>query len=143
MVALTAARNTPFRMGDIRVEPLAASVKVFAGSLVMRNAAGYLTKGATATGCVGVGRAEATVDNSAGALGALSLEYRIGTFLFANSAAGDLITIADIGKACFIVDGQTVAKTDGTATRSRAGIVDAVDANGVWVRCDEALTRAA
>jgi len=143
MVALTAARNTPLRMGDIRAEPLAASIKVFGGSLVMRNAAGYITKGATATGCVGVGRAEATVDNSAGAAGALSLEYRVGTFLFANSASGDLITIADIGKACFIVDDQTVAKTDGTTTRSRAGIVEAVDVNGVWVRCDEALTRAA
>lgn len=143
MVALTAARNTPLRMGDIRAEPLAAAIKVFGGSLVMRNAAGYLTKGATATGCVGVGRAESTVDNSAGAAGALSLEYRVGTFLFANSASGDLITIADIGKACFIVDDQTVAKTDGTTTRSRAGIVEAVEATGVWVRCDEALTRAA
>ena len=63
---------------------------------------------------------------------------------FANSSAGDLITIADIGKACFIVDDQTVAKTDGTGTRSRAGIVDGIEASGgVWVRCDEALARAA
>ncbi len=41
------------------------------------------------------------------------------------------------------MDDQTVAKTDGTATRSRAGIVDAAEATGVWVRCDEALARAA
>ena len=107
------------------------------------NAAGYLTKGAAATGCVGVGRAEYTVDNSAGAAVALSVEYRVGTCLFANSAAGDLIVIADIGKACFIVDDQTVAKTDGTATRSRAGIVEGLETNGVWVRLDEALARAA
>lgn len=143
MVALTSERNTPLRMGDIRVEPVAAAVKIFAGAQVSRNAAGYLTKGAIATGGVGIGRAEATVDNSAGALGARVLEYRVGTFLFANSTAADLITIADIGKVCFIVDDQTVAKTDATATRSRAGIVEAVEANGVWVRCDEALTRAA
>jgi hypothetical protein len=143
MVALTAERNTRFRSGDLRVEPMAATVKIWNGSLVMRNAAGFLTKGATATGCVGVGRAEKTVDNT-GAAGAASLEYRIGSFLFANSAAGDLITIADIGKACFIVDDQTVAKTDGTGTRSRAGIVDGIEANGaVWVRMDEALARAA
>lgn len=90
-----------------------------------------------------MGRAEALVDNSAGAAGALTIEYRQGIFLFANSAAGDLITIADIGKLCYIVDDQTVAKTDGTATRSRAGIVDGVEASGVWVRMDEALTRAA
>jgi len=142
MVALTTERNTRLRIGDLRREPVAATIKIWGGSLVMRNAAGFLTKGATATGCVGVGRAEATVDNT-GAAGALSLDYRIGIFLFANSAAGDLITVADIGKPCFIVDDQTVAKTDGTATRSRAGIVDGVDTTGVWVRMDEALARAA
>lgn len=143
MVALSTERNTRARIGDLRVEPMAATVKIWGGSLVMRNAAGYLTKGATATGCVGVGRAEKTVDNT-GAAGAVSAEYRIGLFLFANSTAGDQITIADIGKLCYIVDDQTVAKTDGTATRSRAGIVDGIEASGaVWVRCDEALARAA
>lgn len=142
MVALTTERNTRLRIGDLRVEPVAATVKIWNGSLIMRNAAGFLTKGATATGCVGVGRAEKTVDNT-GAAGAATVEYRVGVFLFANSAAADLITIADIGRVCFIVDDQTVAKTDGTATRSRAGIVDGVEANGaVWVRCDEALARA-
>jgi hypothetical protein len=142
MVALTAERNTRFRLGDLRVEPMAATVKIWSGSLVMRNAAGFLTKGATAVGCVGVGRAERTADNT-GVAGAAVIEYRTGSFLFANSAAGDLITIADIGKACFIVDDQTVARTDGTATRSRAGIVDGIEAGGgVWVRMDEALARA-
>ncbi len=119
MTALTSDRNTRARQGDTRVEGVAASVKVWGGSIVMRNAAGYLTKGATATGCAGVGRAEAVADNFAGANGAVTVEYRQGIFLFANSAAGDLITIADIGKLCYIVDDQTVAKTDGTATRDR------------------------
>ena len=104
----------------------------------MRNAAGDITKGAT--GCAGVGRAEAAVDNSAGAL---TVEYRRGIFLFANSAAGDLITKADIGKLCYIVDDQTVAKPDGTATRSRAGLVDGIENKWVWVRLGEALTLAA
>lgn len=143
MVALNSERNTRARIGDLRVEPVAATVKIWNGSLIMRNAAGFLTKGATATGCVGVGRAEKTVDNT-GAAGAASVEYRVGVFLFANSAAADLITIADIGRVCFIVDDQTVAKTDGTGTRSRAGIVDGIEpSGGVWVRCDEALARAA
>ena len=87
MVALTSERNTRLRLGDLRVEPVAASVKIWGGSLIMRNAAGYLTKGATATNCVAVGRAEKTVDNSAGANGAVNVEYRMGRFLFANSAA--------------------------------------------------------
>ena len=112
------------------------------GTVLMRNAAGYLTKGATATGCFGVGRAEAPTGNSAGAAGALNINWRPGVFRFANSSAGDLIALADIGTKCWSVDDQTVAKTNGTATRSPAGIVENVDAAGVWVRFDEALNRA-
>ncbi len=141
MVALSTERSTNRRMGDTRVNVIAASVKVWAGGIVMRNAAGYLTKGAVATGAMGVGKAEATVDNTAGAAGAQSLEYRPGTFRFANSGGGDLIVQADVGKLCYIVDDQTVAKTDGTGTRSRAGIVESIESGGVWVRFDEAVTR--
>jgi hypothetical protein len=142
MVALTSERNTKTRLGDLRYDAVAAAVKIFAGSIVMRNAAGLLTKGATATGCFGVGRAESTVDNSAGAAGALSLTFRTGQFCFANLAA-DLITQADVGKVCFIADDQTVAKTSGGGTRSPAGIVEGLEVSGaVWVRFDEALTRA-
>lgn len=142
MTALTADRNTPYRAGEHRVEPLAAATKIFSGALLMRNAAGYLTKGATATACFGVGRAEATVDNTSGAAGALSIDFTSGVFRFVNFPA-DLISQGDVGKLCYIVDDQTVAKTDGAATRSRAGVVDGVDATGVWVRMDEAVTRGA
>ncbi|WP_323780137.1 hypothetical protein [Thalassovita sp.] len=142
MTALTADRNTPRYEGDIRQGGVAASTKIFGGAIVMRNAAGYLTKGQTATGLVGVGRAEEQVDNSAGANGALNIDYRPGSHRYANSASTDEITAADIGAKCYAVDDQTVAKTDGTSTRSPAGIVDDVDALGVWVRFDEALTNA-
>lgn len=143
MTALTSERNTPMRAGDTRVEPVAAAVKVFKGSLVMRNAAGFLTKGATALNGIGLGRAEQTVDNSAGAAGAATVEYRRGVFPFANSGGGDLIAQGDVGKLCWIVDDQTVAKTDGGGTRSRAGLIDGVEAGQVWVRLDEAVTRGA
>ncbi len=142
MTALAQDRNTPRLEGDIRRGDVAASVKIYAGAIVMRDAQGNLTKGATATGAIGVGRAEAQVDNSTGAAGDLTLDYRPGVFRYANSTGADAIAKADIGAKVFIVDDQTVAKTDGTATRSPAGIVDNVDANGVWVRFDEALTRA-
>lgn len=140
-MALAADRNTPRREGDIRSGPLAASIKVFAGGLLMRNAAGYLTKGAAATGSVGVGRAEEQVDNSAGSAGDKNVRFRPGTFLFKNSASGDAITIAQIGDVCWIVDDETVAKTDGSAARSPAGYVEDVTSEGVWVRFDEALMR--
>lgn len=140
-MALSADRNTPRRQGDVIRGALAASTKVFAGALVMRNAAGYLLKGATATGSVGVGRAEEQVDNSAGSAGDQSINVRPGLFLFKNSGSTDAITIAQIGDVCFIVDDETVAKTDGGGTRSPAGFVEDVDSQGVWVRFDEVLTR--
>lgn len=142
-MALSADRNTPARIGDMRISPVAADVRIFAGAILMRNAAGHLTKGATATGAVGVGRAEGAVNNTGGAAAAVSVQWRPGIFRFRNSSAGDAITIADIGKLCYIVDDDTVAKTNGTSTRSPAGLVEDVDSAGVWVRFDEALTRAA
>ena len=143
MSALTSERNTTQQRGETRVEPLAAAVKVWKGGILMRNAAGFVTKAAPAAGCIGLGRAEATADNGAGLAGAVSVEYRAGVFGFANSGGPDAIARADIGKLCYIVDDQTVAKTNGTATRSPAGIVDSIDAGTVWARLDEAVTRGA
>lgn len=143
MTALTAARDTPAwggapnRSGDV-----AAATTIYLGSLVMRDAAGNVVQGKTATGLVGLGRASETVDNSAGAAGDKTVAYEKGTFRFANSASTDLITKAEIGDLCYAVDDQTVAKTDGTGTRSPAGTIDGVDDLGVWVRCDEVLTLA-
>ena len=142
MAALTKGRNTARSQGDLRQGAVAASTRIFPGAIVMRNATGYLVQGQTALNLVGVGRAEAEADNSAGADGAVNLVFQPGTYLFENSAAADEITIADIGSLCYVVDDQTVARTNGTNTRSPAGIVDDVDANGVWVRFDAALTSA-
>ncbi|NCM96145.1 MAG: hypothetical protein GW948_02175 [Rhodobacterales bacterium] len=143
MAALTEGRLTPRREGDYIEAGVAASTRIFPGALVMRNAAGFLLRGATATGSVGVGVADREANNTAGSAGDITARVQIGTFLMGNSAAGDAIAIADIGNVCFIVDDQTVAKTDGTGTRSPAGIVADVTSLGVWVRFDEALTAAA
>lgn len=140
MVALTADRNTPEALGTEREGLLGAVQSIFIGSILMRNVAGHLIKGATALGSFGAGRAEKR--GSSTTAGVTSQRYRPGVHRFANSTAGDLIVTADIGAPCYIVDDQTVAKTNGTGTRSPAGAVDGVDANGVWVRFDEARTRA-
>lgn len=142
MPALTADRNSPELAGDIKVGDVAASTKIYAGALLMRDASGNIVQGKTATGLVGCGRAEAQVDNSAGSAGDLTVNFRRGIFRFANSASTDEITKAEIGGVCYAVDDQTVAKTDGTGARSPAGVIDDVDAQGVWVRFDEALTAA-
>ncbi len=135
-MALSTDRNTPMRDGRICSLPVAASAKIYAGALVARDANGDATPGATATGLLGIGRAEARADNSAGSAGDISVEVRTGVFRFDNSAGADQVTRADIGADCYIVDDATVAKTDGTGTRSVAGRVFDVDADGVWVRFD-------
>lgn len=139
-MTLTADRNTPRLEGDIR-RGNAAAVQIYAGALLMRNAGGFITGGATATGSVGVGRAEQQVNNVGGSAGGKTIDYRPGVFRFNNSASADAITIAEIGDVCWIVNDQTVAKTTASGTRSPAGVIDGVDAQGVWVRFDEALTR--
>ncbi|NDW44395.1 hypothetical protein [Ruegeria sp. PrR005] len=142
MPALTSDRNTHAAQGDARQGAVAAGERIFAGALIMRNATGYLVKGATALNLVGVGRAEEASDNTGGADGDISVPYRPGVFLYRNDLS-DPVTLADCGSVCFAVDDQTVAATDGTGTRSKAGIVDMIDPNGVRVRLDEALTKIA
>jgi len=132
-MALTSDRNTPRRDGTEFNLGVAASTKIYGGSIACRNAGGYAVPGSTATTLKALGMATQQVDNSAGADGAKKVQIRKGTFRFANSAAGDLITIVDIGNDCYIVDDQTVAKTNGTNTRSVAGKVHDVDADGGWV----------
>lgn len=132
MAALTKDRDTQERDGVILSVPVAATRKIFAGSLVAASATGYATPGATATTLTALGRAEEFKDNSSGADGDVSVLVRRGVFLFGNEG-GDAVTQADIGKDCYIVDDQTVAKTDGTSTRSKAGKVLGVGSTGVWV----------
>jgi hypothetical protein len=136
MAAATAEVDTDMRSGDSISAGVAASKKIWKGSLVALDASGNATPGAVATTLLGAGRAEETVDNSSGAAGDLAVQIRKGIFRYGNSAAADEITIAEIGDNCYIVDDQTVAKTDGTSTRSVAGKVFDVDSDGVWVKFD-------
>lgn len=137
MAALTAERDTLMHeIVHLDWLPVAATTKIWAGSICCANAAGYAVPGATATTLTAAGRAERTVDNLAGAAGDKKVEIRRGIFLFGNSAAADAIAIAERYDLCYIVDDQTVAKTDGTGTRSVAGRIVNVEPAGVWVHID-------
>jgi hypothetical protein len=132
-MAATVDRDTKRRPGRQRNFPMAA-VKVYAGTIACMNAAGYLTKGITATTLITLGVFPKGVDNAAGAAGDLRGDVEGGVWgPFANSASGDLITLTEVGKDCYIVDDVTVAKTSGSSTRSIAGKVFDVDADGVWL----------
>ncbi len=132
MAALAADRNTPRRDGSGMQVGVATSTKIYAGSIACRNASGYAVPGSTSTTLKALGVAVEQVNNT-GADGALKVQISKGTFRFGNSASADLITIADIGNDCYIVDDQTVAKTNGSSSRSVAGKVFGVDSDGVWV----------
>lgn len=133
MTALVADRNTPYKDAELIAVPIAAAAKIFAGALVAANATGYAVPGSTAATLTYLGRADETVDNTAGADAAKTVNVRRAKqFKFANLGA-DPVTQASMGKVCYIVDDQTVAATSNAAARSAAGVVMGVDADGVWV----------
>lgn len=135
MTALSADRIAPQRAtGDWFSDPVKASSAIYGGALVVLDASGWAVKASTATGLTVRGVAVKAADNSAGANGDVNVETERGVFRFANSASTDAITRAEIGDVCYIVDDQTVAKTDGSSARSAAGTIVDVDAQGVWVR---------
>jgi hypothetical protein len=134
MPATTTDRATQRRDAFQFEFPVAAATKIPAGVITCLNASGLAVNGATATTLKCVGVSEATADNTLGAASAMRVKTRRGCFKFANSSAGDLIALADVGAQCWIVDNQTVAKTNGSSTRSVAGVIRDVDADGgVWV----------
>lgn len=134
MTALVADRNTSMKDAELISVPMAATTKIFAGSIVCVNAAGYATKGAATTGLVYLGRAEEMIDNTTGSAGFKSITVRRGkAFKYANEAT-DPVTQASLGKSCYIFDDQTVCATaGGLSARPDCGRVIAVDVDGVWV----------
>lgn len=131
MTALSQARPVVQIEGRQSNPPVKGATTIHQGGLVVMDA-GLAVPGRTATGLIAVGIAQQTVVNS-GADGAKKVPVERGTFKFANLGA-DAVTAADIQKDCYIVDDQTVAKTSGSNTRSIAGKVIEVEADGVFVR---------
>lgn len=141
MPALSGDRQIKRKLGESRFNfPVKAGAVIYQGALVVIDGA-VAAPGRTALALRAVGVAVDRVDNTGGADGAKSVEVeRESLFCFVNSASTDAITRADINAICYIVDDQTVAKTNGTNTRSAAGRVVDVDASGVWVYVGEPAT---
>lgn len=125
-------RNTPHKDTETIVVPAAAGAKIRAGAIAMANATGFAVQGSTSATLTYLGRADTSADN-AGADGAMSVTIRRKkAFKWLNSAA-DPLGQADLFKTCYVVDDQTVAKTNGANTRSAAGRIVGIDVDGVWV----------
>ena len=129
-MASTEGRNTKRRNADKVVGLVNTGATIYAGTLLTRLAAsGNIVPAGTASAGVAVGVAEESVVGD----GIKTVEYSRGCYQFKNSASGDLIGLGDIGNTCYVVDNDTVAKTDNSAARKAAGKIIDVDAGGVWV----------
>jgi hypothetical protein len=130
---LTTARNTPRRVNQRASYPVAGSATIHAGGLVaLLITGGWAVPAGTADSGVAVGVAEETVSGD-GSNGANRVSVERGCFQFKNSAGGDEITHLHIGLPAYVVDDETVARTDNSGARAVAGAIADVDASGVWV----------
>jgi len=132
-MALSADRNTPAKDGQDIPVPMAANAVIHGGGIVVANATGYAAPGSTATGLTYLGRSEEAKDNTGGADGAKTIRVRRKKAFKWKNSGTDPVTQAELGKVCYIEDDETVAKTNGTSTRSACGVVVGVEADGVWV----------
>lgn len=128
MTALAANRDTKERASLLFSFPVAASTKIYQGSIVCVNASGLAVPASTSTTLKCVGRAEQLADNSAGIASAINIQVKRGCFKFAN---GESITVANVGTTAYLTDDQTVCLT--ATGKSIAGIIRDVEADGVWI----------
>lgn len=133
-MALATARMTPRRENRLLSLAVAAATQIWAGGMVsvLADGTGAVPAGTASSGRA-AGVATQNVDNTDGADGDLNVTVERGCFRFANSAAADEITIADVGEVCYVVDDETVALTDDSGNRVVAGAIVDVDDQGVWV----------
>ncbi len=137
MTALTKGRTVESLAGTLFAYPVLANAVIHQGAIVVIAAAGYAKPGVTGTALTTVGIARHPVDATGLANGAVTVEVEEMVAACTNLGA-DAVTVADIGKVCFLVDDQTVAKTDGTGTRSPAGIVRKIDGS-VFVKLSNTI----
>lgn len=127
-------RNTPYKDGELIPLGVAAATKIEAGKMVAINASGYAVEASDAAGITVMGRAEETIDNTAGANGDLAVIVRRNkAFKFENSSA-NAITVAHIGSNALVEDDETVASD--TTNDIPAGKILGLESDGVWVEID-------
>lgn len=154
MAALTAPKRTPRRATNHEHNfGVKAGVQIFAGALLIL-AGGFLrparegqgadnaAKAADAATYRAVGLATDTVVGGV-ADGDVTLDVSSeGPFPFAIGGGGDAVTRADCGKPVYVIDDQTIGKTNPNATRCVAGcLVDVAD-GFAWVEVSPVISAA-
>jgi hypothetical protein len=132
MAALATERITPEALGgNCFGFPVDAGVITYFGGMVGVSHAGLARPAGSAPNLAIVGVAKQTRNNSQGAAGAETVEARRGVFAVANDGS---VTSGMVGQPAYAVDDQTVSASSNSNTRSQAGLIMNVDANGVWVK---------
>lgn len=113
MAALTGDRITTWRYQDELEMPVAAATKIYYGSMVCANAAGFAVPAADTAAFVVMGVATEQIDNLSGANGDKMIRLREGRVHTFDATS---ITQAMVGKAMYVVDDHTF--DDGVGTNS-------------------------
>jgi hypothetical protein len=132
MAVLDADRLTDEREGHDYVYAQEATHVIYKGAIVCLNAAGYAVEGSALNTLIAAGVADEQSDSTGYAQGVKTVRVKEGVFLFDNLAA-NLVTVANIGDACYIHDDHTVRQTSNGGVSPIAGYVRDVDSGGVWV----------
>jgi hypothetical protein len=134
MPALTTDRLTPSRDANYADYPVRANTIIYSGALVALitsgTGAGNAVPASDAANRVILGVAQARADNSQGADGATRVVVAFNRAFKFNLSGG--ATSADIGKAVYAVDDNTVSLSPGT-NGVKVGKLIAIEPDGVWV----------
>lgn len=129
---LTKDKGTLQKGANLIVVAVAANAVIHGGAAVVVDS-GYADRATTKLGLKFIGIAEQAIDNTGGADGAQSVEVRRERLFHLKNSQADPISQADLFNNCYLVDDETVAKTDGANTRSVAGRIVEIDSTGIWV----------
>ena len=139
MAALTTGRTVSSIPGFLFTYPVLANAIIHQGGIVVIGSNGYAKPGVTGLNLVTVGIARESVVATGLASGAVQVEVEEMIAGCVSAGGADAITFDDIGKFAWLVDDQTVGLTDGTGTRSRAGIISSVEGSLVFVKFTNAI----
>lgn len=126
MTAQAADRKVTRLGGELykRTIPVAATTRIWSGSLVMHNAAGAAVPAASGTGTLVVaGIAEEQVDNLTGASGDLEVVVESDVTVNLVNDGTAPVTQAHVGTVVYAVDDQTISSSSDSAARPAVGIL--------------------
>lgn len=130
MTAVAADRITEKKVLGLKSYPVAATAKIFAGSMVAIDADGFAVPASDTAALRVVGVATHTIDNTAGADGALNVNVE--SPIIARYAATS-ITQAMVGQMMYVVDDQTFDDTLGTNGVKAGRLVEFISATEGWI----------